>query len=82
MEGLAEWIIIGVVAWWFYKTGKRTGSREGYNVGRSRKRKQHRQRYQPERRGRPSGRPRRVLFLAISCMQIQFRLRPRRMVRE
>ena len=34
MEGVVTWIIIGVTAWWFYKTGKRTGSRKGYNVGR------------------------------------------------
>ena len=41
MERLAISIIIGVVAWWFYKTGKRTGSRKGYNVGRNRGRRQH-----------------------------------------
>lgn len=35
MEGLGVWIIIiGVIAWWCYKSGKSTGSRKGYNVGR------------------------------------------------
>ncbi|QDU94482.1 hypothetical protein [Lignipirellula cremea] len=39
MEG---WIILGTIAaiaYWIYKTGKRTGSRQGYNVGRSRGRR-------------------------------------------
>ncbi len=37
-----EWLGFGVlalVAWWFYKSGKRIGSRKGYNVGRSRSRR-------------------------------------------
>ena len=42
MEGLGDLIIIGIVAWWFYKQGKRTGSRKGYNVGRSRRRPRRR----------------------------------------
>jgi len=44
MEGFAGWIVSAIVAWWFYKSGKRIGSRKGYNVGRSR-RNQHRRRY-------------------------------------
>ncbi|TWU18626.1 hypothetical protein Poly21_07900 [Allorhodopirellula heiligendammensis] len=42
MEGLAGWIIVGFVAWWSYKSSKRTGSRKGYNVGRSRSKRNRR----------------------------------------
>jgi hypothetical protein len=31
--------MITIVAWWFYKSGKRVGSHKGYNVGRSRRRR-------------------------------------------
>jgi hypothetical protein len=34
--------MICFVAWWFYKTGKRTGSRKSYDVGRSRTRNHRR----------------------------------------
>jgi hypothetical protein len=40
-EGLAGWMIC-FVAWWFYKTGKRTGSCKSYDVGRSRTRNHRR----------------------------------------
>ena len=39
MEGLFILILLGGIAWWFYKAGKRTGSRKGYHVGRSRGRR-------------------------------------------
>ncbi|EMI22271.1 hypothetical protein RMSM_00797 [Rhodopirellula maiorica SM1] len=44
MDDLLAWIVIGFVAWWFYKTGERTGSRKGYNVGRSQSRRHHHRR--------------------------------------
>lgn len=44
MEGLEGCVIIGLVAWWFYKSGKRTGSRKGYNVGRRRSNRNHHRR--------------------------------------
>ena len=31
--------VVALVAWWFYKSGKRIGSRKGYGVGRSRSRR-------------------------------------------
>ena len=36
MESLFGLAVLVAIAWWFYKSGKRTGSRKGYNVGRSR----------------------------------------------
>ncbi|EMI22258.1 hypothetical protein RMSM_00784 [Rhodopirellula maiorica SM1] len=45
MDGLAGWIIIGFVAWWFYKSGKRIGIRDGCNVGRSRSRRNYQHRH-------------------------------------
>jgi len=39
MEGLFGLAMLAVIAWWFYKSGKRIGSRKGYNVGRSRARR-------------------------------------------
>jgi hypothetical protein len=30
--------VLVVIAWWFYKSGKRIGSHKGYRVGRSRRR--------------------------------------------
>ncbi len=42
MEGLIALAILGFIAWWAYKSGKRTGSRKGYNVGRSRGRRHRR----------------------------------------
>ena len=36
MESLIGLAVIAAIAWFFYKSGKRTGSRKGYNVGRSR----------------------------------------------
>lgn len=38
--GLA--IVIGIVAYWFYQSGKRTGSRKGYNAGLHRRRRRRR----------------------------------------
>jgi len=40
MESLVGLAILGVIAWWLYKSGKRIGSRKGYHVGRSRSRRQ------------------------------------------
>ena len=39
MDGLFALSVLGLIAWWFYKSGKRTGSRKGYHVGRSRARR-------------------------------------------
>ena len=36
MDSLLVFAILGVIVWWFYKSGKRIGSRKGYSVGRSR----------------------------------------------
>jgi hypothetical protein len=41
-DPMEEWLgftVLALVAWWFYKSGKRIGSRKGYNVGRSRARR-------------------------------------------
>ena len=42
MESVVGLAMLGIVAWWFYKSGKRIGSRKGYNVGRSRGRRRRR----------------------------------------
>ncbi len=42
MEILVTLAIVPVIAWYFYKSGKRTGSRKGYNAGRFSKRRRHR----------------------------------------
>ncbi len=34
MESLIIWLIVGCIAWAFYRQGKRLGSRKGYHVGR------------------------------------------------
>jgi hypothetical protein len=36
MDSLIGLAVLAAIAWWFYKSGKRTGSRKGFNVGRSR----------------------------------------------
>lgn len=36
MDSLVGMAILGVILWWFYRSGKRLGSRKGYHVGRSR----------------------------------------------
>ncbi len=36
MDSLVGMAILGVILWWFYRSGKRVGSRKGYHVGRSR----------------------------------------------
>ena len=36
MDSLVGLAILGVIFWWFYKSGKRGGGRKGYHVGRSR----------------------------------------------
>ena len=41
MDSLLIFAIVGVIAWWFFKSGKRIGSRKGYSVGRSRSRRRH-----------------------------------------
>jgi hypothetical protein len=35
MEALFGLAMLPLIAWWFYKFGKRIGSRKGYYVGRS-----------------------------------------------
>jgi len=42
MEDLLGLVILGAIAWWFFKSGKRVGSRKGYNAGRSRGRRRRR----------------------------------------
>ena len=39
MEVLFGLAMLVLIAWWFYKLGKRIGSRQGYHVGRSRARR-------------------------------------------
>ena len=39
MEEWLGFVLMALVAWSFYKSGKRIGSRKGYNVGRSRARR-------------------------------------------
>ncbi len=39
MESLVGLAILGVIAWWLYKSGKWIGSPKGYHVGRSRSRR-------------------------------------------
>jgi len=34
MDSLVGMAILGVILWWFYRSGKRIGSRQGYHVGR------------------------------------------------
>jgi hypothetical protein len=34
--------VIAIVAWWFYKSGKRIGSKKGYRVGRRHGRRRRR----------------------------------------
>ena len=29
MDGMFVLAVVGLIAWWFYKSGKRTGSRKG-----------------------------------------------------
>ncbi len=42
MDSLWGLIILGMVGWLFYKTGKSIGSRKGFNVGRGRGRRRPR----------------------------------------
>ena len=42
MESFVGIGLLIVIAWWFYRSGKRIGSRKGYNVGRSRGRRSRR----------------------------------------
>ena len=42
MEEILGLAVMAAIAWWFYKSGKRTGSRKGYNVGRFRGRRRRR----------------------------------------
>lgn len=35
-------LVLTLVAWWFFKSGKRIGSRKGYNVDRSRGKRRRR----------------------------------------
>lgn len=39
MDRLLILALLAIVAWWSYRSGKRTGSRKGYHVGRSRARR-------------------------------------------
>ena len=39
MDVLFFMALLGLVAWWAYKDGKRIGSIKGYNVGRRRRRR-------------------------------------------
>jgi len=39
MDSLVGMAILGVILWWFYRSGKRAGSRKGYHVSRSRSRR-------------------------------------------
>ena len=42
MDVLFWLALLGLIAWWFFKSGKKIGSRKGYNVGRSRGRRRRR----------------------------------------
>ena len=42
MDGLFVLAVLALIAWWFYKSGKRIGSRKGYHAGRSRARRHRR----------------------------------------
>ncbi|MFH1268861.1 MAG: hypothetical protein ABIK89_24305 [Planctomycetota bacterium] len=42
MEALFGLAVVALIAWWFYKSGKRIGSRKGYRVGFSRGRRRRR----------------------------------------
>ncbi len=44
MELLIGSVVLAVIGWYLYKSGKRTGSRQGYNVGRRRGRNHARHR--------------------------------------
>ena len=34
MDSFCAWLIVGCVAWAFYRQGKRLGSQKGYHAGR------------------------------------------------
>jgi len=39
MDGLFVLAVVGLIAWWFYKSEKGVGIRKGYDAGRSRDRR-------------------------------------------